>query len=89
MKKLLSSFLVLSLLFALAGCYSKPKEEPKKAETSLQVDEMRTIANLATVDCYFHNVAKSDREMNPSWYQFWKKKNMRFFLPVTAQRHWK
>ncbi len=80
MKKLLSSFLVLSLLFALAGCNSKPKEAPKKAETSIEVDEMRAIANLATVDCYFHNVAKSDREMNPAWYQFWEKKNMRFWV---------
>ena len=80
MKKLLSSFLVLSLLFAMVGCNSKPKEEPKKPEISIQVDEMRTIANLATVDCYFHNVAKSDREMNPAWYQFWEKKNMRFWV---------
>ena len=80
MKKILSSFLVLSLLFAMAGCNSKSKEEPKKPETSIQVDEMRTIANLATVDCYFHNVAKSDREMNPAWYQFWEKKNMRFWV---------
>ena len=80
MKKLLSCFLVLSLLFALAGCNSKPKEAPKKAETSIEVDEMRAIANLATVDCYFHNVAKSDREMNPAWYQFWEKKNMRFWV---------
>lgn len=80
MKKLFSIFLVLSLLFALAGCNSKPKEEPKKVETTIEVDEMRAIANLATVDCYFHNVAKSDREMNPAWYQFWEKKNMRFWV---------
>ena len=80
MKKLFSIFLVLSLLFALAGCNSKPKEEPKKAEATIEIDEMRAIANLATVDCYFHNVAKSDREMNPAWYQFWEKKNMRFWV---------
>ena len=80
MKKLFSIFLVLSLLFALAGCNSKPKEEPKKDEATIEVDEMRAIANLATVDCYFHNVAKSDREMNPAWYQFWEKKNMRFWV---------
>ena len=80
MKKILSSFLVLSLLFTLAGCNSKPQEEPKKAEATIEVDEMRAIANLATVDCYFHNVAKSDREMNPAWYQFWEKKNMRFWV---------
>ena len=56
MKKLLSSFLVLSILFALVGCNTKPKEDPKKAETSIQV------------------------EMNPAWYQFWEKKNMRFWV---------
>ena len=80
MKKLFSIFLVLSLLFALAGCNSKPEEELKKAEATIEIDEMRAIANLATVDCYFHNVAKSDREMNPAWYQFWEKKNMRFWV---------
>lgn len=80
MKKLLSIFLVLSLLFALAGCNSKPKEEPQKVETKIEEEEMRAIANLATVDCYFHNVAKSDKEMNPAWYQFWEKKNMRFWV---------
>ena len=80
MKKLLSSFLVLSLLFTFAGCNSKPKEEPKIVEKTIEVKEMREIAELATVDCYFHNVAKSDRDLNPAWYQFWEKKNMRFWV---------
>jgi hypothetical protein len=78
MKKILSSLLVLSLLFAVAGCSSK--KEDKSVQKTIEVKEMREIAELATVDCYFHNVAKSDREVNPEWYQFWEKKNMRFWV---------
>ena len=65
MKKLLSSFIALSLLFTMAGCNSKPKEEPEPQRT-IEIKEMREIAELATVDCYFHNVAKSDRELIPN-----------------------
>lgn len=80
MKKLLSSLLILSLLFASVGCNSKPKEEEQPVQMSIEVDEMRQIAELATVNCYFHNVAKSDRELNPEWYEFWKEKTMRFWV---------
>ena len=80
MKKLISSVLACALLFAMAGCDSKKKEEEKKPEQTIEITEMREIAELATVDCYFHNVAKSDRELNPEWYEFWEKKNMRFWV---------
>lgn len=79
MKKILNSILVLSILFSFAGCNSAPKTE-EKVEKKIEVREMREIAELATVDCYFHNVAKSDRELNPAWFQFWEKKNMRFWV---------
>ncbi len=77
MKKILNCLLALSLLFTMAGCGAKPKEE-KKPEQTIEIREMREIAELATVDCYFHNVAKSDRELNSFW--FWEKKNMRFWV---------
>ena len=80
MKKLISSVLAFALLLAMAGCNSKKKEEEKKPEQTIEITEMREIAELATVDCYFHNVAKSDRELNPEWYEFWEKKNMRFWV---------
>ena len=80
MKKLLSSLLILSLLFAAVGCKSKPKEEERQVQMTIEVDEMRQIAELATMNCYFHNVAKSDRELNPEWYEFWKEKTMRFWV---------
>lgn len=79
MKKLINCVLAFALLLAMAGCDSKKKEE-KKPEQTIEITEMREIAELATVDCYFHNVAKSDRELNPEWYEFWEKKNMRFWV---------
>ena len=82
MKKILCCLLVLFFLFTLAGCNSKKnsKAEDVADEKTVDVKTMREIAELATVDCYFHNVAKSDRELNPEWYEFWEKKNMRFWV---------
>ena len=79
MKKIMNCVLAFALLLTMAGCSSKKKEE-KKPEQTIEITEMREIAELATVDCYFHNVAKSDRELNPEWYEFWEKKNMRFWV---------
>ena len=72
MKKIMNCVLAFALLLTMAGCSSRKKEE-KKPEQTIEITEMREIAELATVDCYFHNVAKSDRELNPEWYEFWEK----------------
>ena len=82
MKKILSSLLVLFILFTMVGCSSKKsdKADEKQEEKKIEVKAMREIAELATVECYFHNVAKSDRDLNPEWYAFWEKKNMRFWV---------
>ena len=79
MKKIMNCVLTFALLLTMAGCSARKKEE-KKPEQTIEITEMREIAELATVDCYFHNVAKSDRELNPEWYEFWEKKNMRFWV---------
>lgn len=75
MKKLLTSCLMFILVLGLTGC----GKEPIKAET-IDVKEMREIAELATVDCYFHNVAKSDKTLNKRFYEFWKDDRMRFWV---------
>lgn len=75
MKKLLVSCLMFTLTLSLAGC----GKEPIKAET-IDVKEMREIAELAAVDCYFHNVAKSDKNLTKGWYEFWKDDKMRFWV---------
>lgn len=82
MKKIVSISLVLFILFTMIGCSSKKEEieEPEPVTKTIEDKTMREIAELATVECYFHNVAKSDRELNPEWYEFWEKKNMRFWV---------
>lgn len=74
MKKLYSTLLSVCCLFFTA-CSPSPK-----INKSIEIKEMREIAELATIECYFHNVAKSDKELNPAWYEFWEKKNMRFWV---------
>lgn len=74
MKKLLTSYILLILTLGLTGC----GKEPIKAET-IDVKEMREIAELSTVDCYFHNVAKSDKNLDRGWH-FWEKDRMRFWV---------
>lgn len=58
----------------LSSCQSKVVNK------NIEVKEMRDIAELATVECYYHNVAKSNKALNPAKIEFWKKKNMRFWV---------
>ena len=52
-----------------AGC-GKVTEEPPKV--SLDETKMRSICKLATLDCYYHNVAKY-KEEDVSGFLWWKK----------------
>ncbi len=54
MKKILSGVLVLALCLAMCGC---AKEEPVVEEPDIL--QIRSICELATLECYYHNVAKS------------------------------
>ena len=75
MKKVLTIIAVLSMLFMTSGC-----QQTAKVDKSLEVKEMRAISELATVECYFHNVAKSNESTNKTWYEFWKKENIKFWV---------
>jgi len=61
--------LIITVSIVLAGCNSKQVNvnEP-------DVAQIRAICNLATLECYYHNVAKSDKTAD-SWFQtdrkFW------------------
>ena len=46
------------MVLTLVSCTSQPAEEP----IALEVSELRSIAELATMECYYHNVAKYDDE---------------------------
>lgn len=55
--KKLSIILITLLLCTLTGCSNKKAkiEEP-------DILQVRNICNLATLDCYYHNVAKSEKK---------------------------
>ena len=61
--KILAAFL---FVFSTSGCASNEQ----KINKTLEVKDMRAIAELATVECYFHNVAKSDQPTGKVWYEF-------------------
>ena len=58
MKKLLIVVL-MAMTFLLGACGT---EEQPMTEIKPQVSQMKTICELATMDCYFHNVAKFEEK---------------------------
>ena len=68
MKKTVARILSFIMLFAASGCAPR--------ETTLDIDpdisRMKNICELATLECYYHNVAKFYEE-DASGHLFWKK----------------
>ena len=60
-KKIINLSLIGILLISLlSGCgKSEDKEEAKSTEPDIM--QIRSICKLATVECYYHNVAKSEK----------------------------
>ena len=66
MKKYFRGFLIIMVCFFCAACAKQSKSiEPKAAQ-------MRSICELATMECYYHNVAKY-KEENASGMLWWQK----------------
>lgn len=58
----LKSVLCLLMLFVVCGC------EKDSVQPSIQIDEMRSICELATQKCYFNNVAaKNEKSVEGFW----------------------
>ncbi len=69
MKKLTSLFLSGILLAACTSC-SIGRKNPDDMEP--QISQMKSICELAVMDCYYHNVAKYEEE-DASGFLLWKK----------------
>ncbi len=71
MKKFLCCLLIISLLFITSAC------SQQHDDTTLQPDitRMRAICELATLECYYHNVAKFKETEKKLWWEetkhFW------------------
>lgn len=71
MKKLISIILLVAMCLSLAACSdSKSNDNAKPLEP--QVTQMKYICELATMQCYYHNVAKYF-EKDASGALWWKK----------------
>jgi hypothetical protein len=68
-RKIIALFLVLLLSFILVSC---DKTESKLMTMKLQVSQMKAICELATLEVYYHNVAKYKME-DAEGILFWKK----------------
>ncbi len=55
MKKVFVLFLVIAMLFTVTGCGSK---SGNSNAVEPQISQMKSICELAVMDCYYHNVAK-------------------------------
>lgn len=62
--------IIIFLAFMIVSCSSCGNT--KKQTREPQVSEMKSICELATMDCYYHNVAKY-KEEDASGFLFWKK----------------
>ncbi len=78
MKKL--SLLLVLICFIFCGC-SKPVEAP--VVKTPELEQIRSICNLATLECYYHNVAKSTKEAGTG-ISGWFEKERKFWIEYTG-----
>lgn len=69
MKKLKSLLIIITVCLTMMGC---GKEEKTTYDMEPQVSQMKSICELATMKCYYHNVAKYSEE-DASGFLFWTK----------------
>ena len=59
---------ILILLSARAGCGGPEEEETIKKDVGLNRKQMQNICELATLECYYHNTAKLNKENKILWW---------------------
>lgn len=76
------SFLFLMVLFILCmliGCASREQIEAPEPELA----QIRNICNMATLQCYYHNVAKSEKAAEKG-ISHWGEKDRKFWIEYTG-----
>lgn len=76
----MKKILIVFLMIIIAGCSACGAEKTPDIEP--QVAQMRSICELATMDCYYHNVAKYSEEDAEGF--LWWKKDMRFWIEYSG-----
>ena len=80
MKRIICLLMVFTTLFLCASCSSKEEEEV--IDIQPQTSQMRAICELATMKCYYHNVAKYNLK-DGEGHLFWKK-DIRFWVEYSG-----
>ena len=75
MKKIISILLMIVICMTGAAC---GKNEMQQANIEPEASQMKAICELATIDCYYHNVAKYDEEDASG--ALWWKKDRKFWI---------
>ena len=88
MKKIISMILA-ALIFATAFCACGKKEEPVeeiKEEIVMepQISQMKSICELAVMDCYYHDVAKSNIPVKKSFLWWNWTENKHFWIEYSG-----
>lgn len=82
MKRKIALLMVVVLIFnTLSGCSDNKKEETIVNEPD--ITQIRNICNLATLECYYHNVAKSVKEAGDSFVNLGEK-DRTFWIEYTG-----
>lgn len=84
MKRILSCISIAALLLSLlVFALSCGKEAPVESDVSPEEVQMRSICELATMECYYHNVAKYKDEDAKTVMLFFKK-DVHFWIEYSA-----
>ncbi len=75
MKKIIALVLSLVMCFSLASCSSGNESSVPEKIPEPEITKMRSICELATMECYYHNVAKFYEEKAESFLWFTKDKH--------------
>ncbi len=72
MKKILALVLSVLTILSCTACGAKEAEETKTNNTAPKISQMKSICELAVMECYYHNVAKFTEKDASGWW-LWKK----------------
>lgn len=75
MKKTISILLIMAMCLMCVAC---GKDEIQQEDIEPGASQMKTICELATIDCYYHNVAKYNEEDASG--ALWWKKDRKFWI---------
>ena len=75
MKRIISFAMVLLMSLFCTSCV---KNDESQKTIRPQIDQMKSICELATMDCYYHNVAKYTKEDATG--TLWWKKDRKFWV---------